>query len=66
MGTDTLKWVITKTRQDIEQMTIGLWMTLSEYPNRWDMNRDTITWEIPQADYCWMILKYPELNKETK
>lgn len=66
MGTDTLKWIITKSRMEINQMTIGLWMALSEYPNRWDVNRDTISWEIPQPDYLWMILKYPEIIKEHK
>jgi hypothetical protein len=66
MGTDALKWIITKSRQDINQMTIGLWMELLEYPNRYDINRDVISWEIPQSDYNWMILRYPELNKEMK
>lgn len=47
-------------------MTIGLWMALSAFPNRWDINRDTIYWEIPDKDMMWIALKYPELNKETK
>ena len=47
-------------------MTIGLWMALSEFPNRWDINRDTISWEIPQGEYLWLILKYPEIQQETK
>ena len=64
METHALKWIITKSRLEINQMTIGAWMALSQYPNRWDINRDSISWEIPQADYVWMVLKYPELLKE--
>ena len=64
-STETLTgtlWIITRTSMEVQNMTIGAWMALHEFPNRWDPARDTITWQVPERDWLALILKYPEVQ----
>ena len=54
------------TREDLDHISIDAWMALSEYPSNWDPLTDVIEWQLPEAMWTFLILKYPELVAKTQ
>lgn len=44
-------------RAQIHDLDIERWQWLAQWPNRFDINRDTITWYIPLGELTWWLLK---------
>jgi hypothetical protein len=61
----TREIVITLTRATVENMSEILWLELSRWPTEWEQRpdpyRDTMTWVIPEREFLIIVLKHPEL-----
>lgn len=48
---------------NIQDMTWEVWQDIHQEfgPGDWDINTDTLSWDIPDATWTWMLVRHPQL-----
>lgn len=57
--------MLTLDRWQIESIDWSAYVSLGQYPNRYDHDRETVTWVLKESDYTWLCLRWPELAEPT-